>query len=695
MPVETTGLMASGAALAGAAAVLVVVLIVAALLVLRLRRLSRLSREQGNKLERVADDAWELRETAERLRGFLDAQDDPIVRRDAEGRIVYANEAFAALIGAIPDALIGHPDPLGVQPTGPVTTRHDGSRAYDQEIETPAGRRWIAWRAVDARDPVTGRAQVQAVGRDITDRAASELALAEARDAAQAASRAKSRFVAMISHEIRTPLSGMLGMADLLLATPLGPDQSTYAKAVRTSGDQLLSLIDEILDLSKIESGRFDLDRRRFDLVRLAEDLVELLAPRAQGKGIEIVADCDPRLVPERTGDPARLRQVLLNLAGNALKFTETGGVRLVLEPGDGADMVRVRVADTGIGIAPDAMARIFEEFEQADGSTSRRYGGTGLGLSISRQIVARMGGTLAVESRPGAGSVFSFHICLPAAGAFVSPPAPALPGLAILIVSPAAIEPDVLASRLAREGATVRRAATVDTARRALAQTAFDIVLIDRALGEDAVDQLATLDTPARRIVLLMPAERHELDRWRAAGLTQYLVKPVRAASLMARIVAAPPLVPAQGPVPSVTPAAPTTGLAVLIAEDDPVNALLARALMGGLGHHPTLVGDGEAAAGAVLAASRRGAPFALVLMDMRMPGMDGLEATRAIRAAERTDGLSRVPILALTANGFEEDREACLAAGMDGFLVKPVDRDKLDQAFAALRLPSTTLTG
>jgi PAS domain S-box-containing protein len=663
--------------------VAIAAVLAAALIGRRVRRLDRLSRDQSGRLEKVADEAWEMRETAERLRSFLDAQDDPIVRRDGEGRVVYANEAYAALIGVIPESLVGAPDPLRVHEYGPITVRHDGARAHDQKIDTPTGPRWIAWRDVDVRDPVTGRTEIQSVGRDVTDRTATEQALAEARDAAQAASRAKTRFVAMISHEIRTPLSGMLGMADLLLGTSLTPDQTTYAKAVRTSGEGLLSLIDEILDLSKIEAGRFDLDPRPFDVARLVEDLVELLAPRAQSRNLEIVADIAGDLSTARIGDSARLRQVLLNLAGNALKFTSEGGVILRVVAGDRRDRLRFSVIDTGIGIAPEARPRIFEEFEQADAGTSRRYGGTGLGLSISRLIVHRMGGTLAVDSTPGHGSTFHFEIDLPALPGAEPLARPPLSDLEVAIVSGARLEPDVLSRRLREAGAAVQLA--IDT--RDTDALRADIVVVDRALGEAVVADIARRGADVRLIVLLTPAERHELPRWREAGYEHYLVKPVRSASLFARLVAAPPLVPTSGFPPVSARSAAGVGLSVLIAEDDPVNAMLARALVGQLGHRAEQVGDGAAAVAEVLSAARRGAPFDLVLMDMRMPGMDGLDATRDIRRAEVAEGLPRTPIVALTANAFEEDRAACVAAGMDAFMTKPVDRDKLDAACLALR--------
>jgi signal transduction histidine kinase/DNA-binding response OmpR family regulator len=637
------------------------------------------------RLEELGDRNWELKELAERSRTFLEALGDVIVRRDASGRITYANDAYAHLAGRSPEALIGTAGGLTLLEQGAVTALPDGTRMHDQKIAFVDGPRWIAWRDVEIRDAATGLSEVQSVGHDVTDRRQAEQALGAARDQAEAANRAKGRFLAMVSHEIRTPLNGILGMAGLLLDTPLQPEQASYAKAVRTSGDTLLSLIEEILDFSKIEAGRLDLEARPFALGQMVEEIVELLAPRAQAKGLEIASSIDERLPDRVVGDMARLRQVLLNLAGNAVKFTETGGVALIVGPDTDPHTVRFTVRDTGIGIAADAQARIFEEFEQADGGMTRKFGGTGLGLAISRRIVERMGGAIMLRSTQGEGSTFSFAITLPRAdGGAVPFAAPDLANLAILIVAPTTVEAPLVAQRLERWGARTCLVANAAIARAVLPERHWDAVLIDQALGLTAASAvLREAASVPRRIVLLTPAERHELGAFRDAGFTGYLVKPVRAASLAARF-AADDTIDSDDHAPEQQQATAAKGLSILVAEDNDINALLSRALLEKLGHRPTMARDGAAAVEAFLGGASAGAPFDLVLMDVHMPELDGIEATRRIRAAEAERGAAHTPIIALTANAFGEDRDACLAAGMDDFLVKPLDRERLAEVLA-----------
>jgi signal transduction histidine kinase/DNA-binding response OmpR family regulator len=565
------------------------------------------------------------------------------------------------------------------------TVMADGARAYDQKIAAIDGARWIAWREVTVR--ADGASEMQSVGRDVTDRVLIERALAVARDQAEAANRAKSRFLTMVSHEIRTPLNGILGMADLLGDTALTPEQTTYLKAVKTSGETLLSLIEEVLDFSKIEAGRLDLAVRPFLLAAFVEEVVELLGPRAQEKGLEIGCYVDEHLPARVVGDAARLRQVLFNLAGNAIKFTEQGGVSIVVEPAARPDMISIAVSDTGIGISLQDQARIFLEFEQADRSSTRKFGGTGLGLTISNRIVESMGGAIAVESAPGQGSTFRVTVALPSADEAGIPAlaVPDLRGSDILIIAPALTEASLIARHLQRWGAYTKIVPDEKVAAAILPERIWSALLVDHVLGTEAGRELAhAAASVPQRIVLVTPAMRTELGALKAAGFTGYLIKPVRAASLAARLstndgfesggvsdIAEPPSAAHAG-----------GGLSILVAEDNDINALLTRALLIKLGHHPTVAANGAAAINCWLAARAGRAPFDRILMDLHMPGMDGLEAARRIRANEAEIGMSRTPILALTANASAEDREACLAAGMDGFLVKPLDRERLAAA-------------
>jgi PAS domain S-box-containing protein len=657
------------------------------ILIARIRRMKAELRELETRLDEAADRNWEIREAQERTASFLEAQDDVIVRRDADGAINYVNDAYCALAGRSREDLVASAFALPVMEQSETTVMADGARAYDQKIAAIDGARWIAWREVTVR--ADGASEMQSVGRDVTDRVLIERALAVARDQAEAANRAKSRFLTMVSHEIRTPLNGILGMADLLGDTALTPEQTTYLKAVKTSGETLLSLIEEVLDFSKIEAGRLDLAVRPFLLAAFVEEVVELLGPRAQEKGLEIGCYVDERLPARVVGDAARLRQVLFNLAGNAIKFTEKGGVSIVVEPAAQPDMISIAVSDTGIGISLQDQARIFLEFEQADRSSTRKFGGTGLGLTISNRIVENMGGAIAVESTPGQGSTFRVTVTLPSADEAAIPAlaVPDLRGSDILIIAPALTEASLIARHLQRWGAHTKIVPDEKVAAAILPERIWSALLVDHVLGTEASRELAhAAASVPQRIVLVTPAMRTELSALKAAGFTGYLIKPVRAASLAARLstndgfesggvsdIAEPPSAAHAG-----------GGLSILVAEDNDINALLTRALLIKLGHHPTVATNGAAAIECWLAARAGDAPFDRILMDLHMPGMDGLEAARRIRANEAEIGAPRTPILALTANASAEDREACLAAGMDGFLVKPLDRERLAAALA-----------
>jgi PAS domain S-box-containing protein len=681
----------------GASFLFAVACVALATLSIRLRFMRKRLRKIALHNEALADRNWELQEAEGRARSLFESQGDLIVMRSADGAITFANDAYCQMADRPREALIGGYFAFDVIEQGDSALEDNGTRIHDQKINSPLGPRWIAWREGLVRSDAGQPAELQCVGRDVTDRTETERALSDARDQADAANRAKSRFLAMASHEIRTPLNGIIGMSGLLLDTSLTPEQATYVKAIKTSGDALSSLIEELLDYSKIEAGKIDLEQRPFVLVALIEDITELLAPRAQAKELEIAAYVDERLPQRVVGDAARLRQVLLNLAGNAIKFTSTGGVALIVEPGIWPNEISFLVRDTGIGIAPEARERIFREFEQADERIARNYGGTGLGLSISDRIVKRMGGRITLESKPGAGSTFEVAIPLPPSeacepNAFATP---ALGGQSVMLIAPQSIEASLIARRLERWGAQTCLISDAAVAQALLPERAWHAVVIDRALGADAVEALAEAARThaGERIVMFTPTTRQELQP--SSALTGYLVKPLRAASLAARLsptpeVAAPALagdavIEATEPLPAATEK-PARGLAVLVAEDNEINALLIRSLLTRLGHHAVIATNGAAAMESWLAAKSAGTPYDLVLMDIQMPELDGIETAKRIRASEAGEPTRRTPILALTANALVEDRYACFEAGMDGFLIKPLDRDKLAEALAGL---------
>ena len=667
-----------------------------ATLSMRMRWMGRRMRKLALHNEALVDRNWELKEAEERARSLFESQGDLIVLRDADGRITFANDAYCTLADQPRAALIGSRFMLNVIEQGGAAIETNGTRIHDQKIAGSLGSRWIAWREGLVRSDAGQPAEMQCVGRDVTDRTETERALSEARDHADAANRAKSRFLAMASHEIRTPLNGIIGMSGLLLDTPLTQEQMTYAKAVKTSGDALLSLIEELLDYSKIEAGKIDLEQRPFVLASLIEDITELLAPRAQARKLEIAAFVDERLPTEVVGDAGRLRQVLLNLAGNAIKFTSTGGVALIVEPGIWPNEISFLVRDTGIGIAPEARQRIFREFEQADERIARNYGGTGLGLSISERIVKRMGGRITLESKVGIGSTFEIAVPLAASEASGQKPftAPDLSGQSIMLVAPQTIEASLIARRLQRWGGQTCMVSDVAVAEALLPERSWHTILLDHGFGAAEVETLgeAARVHATQRILMFTPAARQDLKL--SAAFTGYLVKPLRAASLAARLASTPeisapdiagdPLIDLRDP--NEVAAAQIKGLSVLVAEDNEINALLMRSLLTRLGHHTVITTNGEAAMESWLAAKSAGAPYDLVLMDIQMPQLDGIETTKRIRAREAGVAGRPTPILALTANALVEDRYACFEAGMDGFLIKPLDRDKLTEALAVL---------
>jgi CheY-like chemotaxis protein len=473
----------------------------------------------------------------------------------------------------------------------------------------------------------------------------------------------RERMFALLSHEIRTPLNGVLGMAGLLQGTSLDATQTAYLETLKDCADHLLGLVNNVLDLAKLEAGALELEPVPTSPEHLLQGVCELLSPRAYAGGVEIgwVVDAD---VPVLLADDGRLRQILFNLAGNAVKLTRDGGVLVRASrrgpAGGGRARVRFTVADTGPGLAPQDQARIFEDFVQAE--AGERAGGAGLGLAIVKKLADAFAGDLGVESREGEGAAFWFEAAFDVAAPAEAEPV--LAGLKVGVETASPIVRDAARGQLAAAGAS------------AVAPGGADVVLVD--IGKGPAPDPEPCAPP--RLALLAPEARDRIEGLRAQGYAGYLIKPLRRVSLVERVLAAvqPAARPGSGPQDErARPAGPPVGLRVLLAEDNPVNALLARALLTRNGCTVDQAGGGAEAVAAVLARD-----YDLVLMDMRMPGMSGLDAARAIRSAGRT-----TPVVALTANAFDDDRRACLDAGMDDFLSKPLDPAALEAVLARLR--------
>jgi PAS domain S-box-containing protein len=663
------------------------------------------------RLEQLQDLQWQINENEQRYRTLLDAQEDMILRRDDEGRLTFANKAFLTMFGVTGEQVLGAPfemetlDGDGVQPL--VTTGEVRYRRYAQKVRTANGPRWIEWeeRLVPATD--SSSLEVQCVGRDVTEQRDAEAQLAEARDQAEAANRAKSRFLAAMSHEIRTPMNGIMGMASLLLDTQQTPEQQTYARAIDQSARTLLALIDEILDFSKIEAGKLELIDAPFAIEACVQGVVELLAPRAHEKDLEIAWSVDPKLPHLVSGDEVRVRQILLNLLSNAVKFTDVGGVSVnAVAKSDtwGADEVGVEfiVEDTGIGMSRDDMQGLFAEFEQADAAIRRREGGTGLGLAISMQLARAMGGEIRVLSASGKGSTFTVNLTLKqtALPEVESPDRNAIATTGrVLLAFDRPLERRALSYALTSAGVSAAETdfAAADFALETAAREGepFDRLVVDGAQGAASVGHLLArarelnAKQKVRGIVLVNLLARASLTDFRAAGVDAYLVRPVRPASMMMQLGLQDPVDASSGEAegsPGVAQPAPvqSENRRVLLAEDNEINALLAKRVLEKCGCDYVAVANGEEAVAAVRSAlDGTTPPIDLVLMDIFMPRLDGLEAARAIQELYEADPrfCGQVPpIVALTASAFAEDKKRYFEAGMDDYLAKPFDKASLE---------------
>jgi PAS domain S-box-containing protein len=671
-----------------------------------------------------------------RFRTVVDHVLEGIITMDERGEIVTANPAAERLVGVGAGELLGKP----VAQLVPEEYRPAHERGLARYLATGESHvlgktlELTALRADGTTVPVELSISEFRVGerrfftgilRDITLRVQAERERTRAREAAEAASRAKSEFLANMSHEIRTPMNGILGMTDLALATDLTREQREYIQMARASAESLLQVINDILDFSKIEARKLHLECLDFSLREVVGDLMKTLGLRARSRRVELAWHIPPEVPDELAGDYGRLRQVLVNLVGNALKFTEEGEVvldvshvshplpappprpRPVADPGgeegkgngDGEQergeevLLRFCVRDTGIGIPEDKQRRIFEAFTQADASTTRRYGGTGLGLAISAQLVELMGGRLTLASEAGKGSTFTFTARLRRARGPLPAKQPKreLRGLKVLIVDDHETNRRIFAETVASWGMAPTAVADAGAALEALLAAAasaapFALVLLDAMMPDvDGLDLARRIrEQPALRdtTLLLLTSAALVPEGARDPGLriAACLLKPVKQSELLEAIQGALRLPAPQADAlpPAPPPAAPA--LRVLLAEDNPVNQRLALRLLEKQGHKVEVVATGVAA----LEALERGT-FDVVLMDVQMPEMDGLEATRRYRQREGQG--RRVPIIAMTAHAMKGDRERCLQAGMDGYLAKPIQLPALWEALAAVR--------
>jgi len=655
----------------------------------------------------IARDMTERIKAEERFHRLVLAAPDAMVIVDSNGRIVLVNEQTEQLFGYSGDELLGKPVEILVPLLIPEQLRERHIQDPDANLTGPQVLRIGTDAAVSGRRrdgtafPVeislapldTDEGQMaSAVIRDISERREVEQALARARDEALAAAQLKSQFVAMVSHEIRTPMNGVIGLTDLLLDTPLLPPQQRYAQAIRSSGRALLAIINDILDFSKIEAGKIGLVEADFDLDQLLDSAVQVAAETARDKDLEIVGYYPPGLPTAVRGDAGRLRQVLLNLLGNAVKFTERGEVVVrVSAVGErrGRPRVTFSVSDTGIGIAPQDLVSLFQPFSQIDASANRQFGGTGLGLPIARQLIELMDGQLDVQSEPGMGSRFSFTIPLatqPGAAAQHTGAGTCLSGLRILIVDDSATSRALLSEHATAWGLSTAAVSDANTALAMLRNAAqqgqpYAAAVIDQHMpgvsGVDLAQRITAESAISRTNIVLLTSGSYSDDSAAAAtGAAAMLPKPVRPSQLYKCLldvlgVAAGQASQHAQPAPARHDAPRDRGL-ILLAEDNEINQMVAADNLGLLGYRVDVVRNGSEAV--QVAATK---PYRVILMDCQMPTMDGYAATSQIRLREDPD--QRIPIIAMTAGALAEDKQRCLAAGMDDYLSKPIDPEEL----------------